>query len=98
MKFKIPLQFNLGCRTIKVISVSKCSGCDDQVDGQAVYARGVIELKDTTKLDKEYRYFVFFHELVHHIFNFLAYDKLAKDEALADRFADALYQAIKTME
>jgi len=98
MKFKIPSQFSLGCRSIKVVSVAKCSGCDDNVDGQAVYSRGVIELKDTTKSSKEYRDFVFFHELVHHIFNFLAYDKLAKDEALTDRFADALYQVIKTME
>jgi hypothetical protein len=98
MRFSIPDYFELGGRKIVVKYVKQCSNCEDHVDGQAVYAKGLIELKETTKVNKDYRDFVFFHELVHHIFNHTAYDKLAKDEALVDRFASALYQAIKTME
>lgn len=98
MKFKIPTTFELGGRTIIVKDVKKCMGCDENVDGQAIYAKGIIELKDTMKSCKEYREFVFFHELVHHIFNHLAYDKLAKNESLVDGFADSLQQVIKTME
>jgi hypothetical protein len=98
MKFKVPERFELGGRTIIVRDVLRCSNCENDVDGQAVYAKGIIELKETTKSNREYREFVFFHELFHHLLNHLAYDKLAKDENLVDRLADALQQAIKTME
>ncbi|MFA5380196.1 MAG: hypothetical protein WC455_30825 [Dehalococcoidia bacterium] len=98
MKFKIPQQFKLGSRTIKVKTVKKCQDSDDKVDGQAIYAKGLVELKETIFPNQEYADFVFFHELTHHILNHLAYEKLARDETFVDRFADALLQAIKTME
>jgi len=64
----------------------------------ALYSKGLVELKETIFSNKEYADFVFFHELVHHTLNHLAYEKLARDETFVDRVADALLQAINTME
>lgn len=98
MKFKIPKQFDLIGRTIKVRNVERCMDCDSSVDGQAIYSNGIIELKISRDQCEEYKEFVFFHELVHHLLNAIAYDKLTKDETFTDRLAGVLYQAIKTMK
>jgi len=97
MKFKIPSQFQLGPHHIKVKEVDICTGCDGNTVGLTRYAQNMIELK-TGKWDRDYKEFVFFHEVMHHVLTHTGYAKLSVDEAFCDRVGAALLQVIKTME
>jgi len=97
MKFKIPQQFQIGPHHIKVKHVDVCTGCDSNTVGLARYAQNTIELK-TGKVDRDYKEFVFFHEVMHHVLTHIGYTKLSTDEAFCDRIAGAILQVIKTME
>lgn len=98
MNFKIPKKFQLGGITINVEKVKQISGEGNNVDGKALYANSKIELKEDKEYSNEYKEFVFFHELVHHIFNSLEEYELRKNEKIVSQFATFLHQAIKTME
>ena len=43
--FKVPRTLEIGGQTITVKVVDICSNCDGKVDGQAIYSKGLIEIK-----------------------------------------------------
>lgn len=88
---QIPKTFQLGGLTFKVIERDDMG---DALDGLAVFSKPVINL--SSRLDKEYKDFVFCHELVHQIFNAAAETKLRDNEVLVDRVATFLLQYLKT--
>lgn len=98
MKFQIPSKLQLGVITINVIKVEKCIDSTSDTDGQAHYAKSLIEVKDDKTYSDDYKEWVFFHELVHHIFNSMEELELRKNEKLVGQFATFLQQAIRTME
>jgi len=101
MKFTIPTSLQLGGMTIEVQHVDKCRDNSIDVDGQARYADGIIEIKkgnETGKFTEQYKQYIFFHELVHHILNSISEEDLRHNEKFVSQFATMLYQAIKTME
>ena len=98
MQFTIPKQLQLGGTTILVKNVDKCSETTNETDGQALYGKSLIELKKSYEWSQDYKDWVFFHELVHHIFYHMCEDDLRKNENIVSRFATFLQQAIKTME
>ena len=98
MKFSIPKKFKLGAITIAVNKVKKITDQTIDCDGMAFYDKSLIELKDNEESSNDYKEYVFFHELVHHIFNVIEEDSLRIDEKIVSRFAIFLHQAIRTME
>jgi len=93
--FTIPKTFNLGGQKITVKTVKQI-GNYNTCDGMATYNKQLIELLSTNEGD--YKEFVFFHELVHHILNQCGEDKLRVNEKFVNQFATFLHQAIKTMK
>jgi Zn-dependent peptidase ImmA (M78 family) len=98
MDFKIPEKLQIGCSAITVKKVKQCTDCEIAVDGYAIYSQGVIELRQDDKHSEDYKNFVFFHELVHHVFDQMEEAGMRKNEKLVSMMARYLYQAIKTME
>jgi len=98
MKFKIPNKFNLGGTVINVEKVNQISGMGTDCDGMAFYSKSKIELKDDETFSSDYKDWVFWHELVHFIFDNCAEPELRTNEKLVDKVATALHQSIKTME
>jgi predicted SprT family Zn-dependent metalloprotease len=98
MKFVIPSKFQLGGTTINVLKVKQITNQSKECDGMAFYAESKIELDDDEKSSDDYKEYVFFHELVHHIFYQMAEDSMRKNEKITAQFATFLHQAIKTME
>ena len=98
MKFRIPSKLQLGATTINVVKVDKCSDTTTDTDGQAFYGKSLIELKKDDTFSDDYKEWVFFHELVHHIFNSMEELELRKNEKLVGQFATFMQQAIRTME
>ena len=94
----IPSKFQLGGTTITVEYVDKCSESSSDTDGQALYTKSKIELKKSDECSQDYKEFVFYHELVHHIFYAMSEDDLRKNESIVNRFATLLQQFINTME
>ena len=43
--FKVPRTLEIGGQTITIKVVDRCSNCDGEVDGQATYSEGLIEIK-----------------------------------------------------
>lgn len=101
LNFKIPTKLELGGRTITVKYVDKCYEAETDVQGQAIYKKDTIELKNEDKNDvhsKDYAEWIFWHELVHFIFYSMFEEELRQNENIISRFATFLQQAIKTME
>jgi len=98
IQLKIPSKFQLGGSTITVEKVKQVTGESSGYDGMAFYARGKIELKEDETCSNDYNEYMFFHELVHHIFNAMGEKELKNDEKIVSQFATFLHQAIKTME
>lgn len=98
MDFKIPAKFQLGGSTITVDMVKQVTGEGSAVDGMAIYAKRKIELRQDTDVPVEYTEFVFFHELLHHIFDAMGENKMRENEKLVNQMALLLHQSIKTME
>lgn len=98
MTFQIPSKFKLGGSTIDVAFVDQITGEGSDVDGMAMYARRRIEIKNDSGSTQEYKEWVFFHELVHHVFNALGENELKSNEKIVDQVALLLHQAIVTME
>lgn len=97
MKFTIPDSFEIAGRTYEVKYVKKCTDCSDDVTGQVRYGAGVVELVKNIEDCDDATNVVFFHELVHSIL-FAMRENPRNDEKFVSRFAELLYQAIKTME
>lgn len=98
MKFNIPSKFNLGGSVINIEKVKQITGMGDDCDGMAFYAKSKIELKEDATFSDDYKEYVFFHELVHHIFSAMEENDLRKNEKIVSQFATFLHQSIKTME
>jgi len=98
MIFIIPKSLQLGGMTITVDKVKQITGEGLECDGMAFYARSKIELKEDETFSSDYKEWVFFHELVHHIFGAMDESELRKNEKIVSQFATFLHQAIKTME
>jgi len=93
--FIIPKTLCLGGQKIS-IKESGLIGNDTSCDGMAIYQDQLIEISKNIKGD--YKEFVFFHELTHHILNQMGEVKLRSDEKFVNQFAAFLHQAIKTMK
>jgi len=98
MIFSIPSKLQLGGQTIVVEKVKQITGEGTECDGMAFYCKNKIELKQDDGYSADYKEWVFFHELVHHIFNAMAEDDMRKNEKIVNQFATFLQQAIRTME
>jgi hypothetical protein len=98
MTFQIPSKFQLGGSTIEVAMVDQITGEGRDIDGMAMYAKRRIELKNDPESTKQYKEWVFFHEVVHHIFNAIGESDMMQNEKLVDQIALLLHQAIVTME
>ena len=98
MHFNIPKKFQLGGITINVNKVEKITDQTNECDGMAFYAKSLIEIRDDKDFSNDYKEYVFFHELVHHIFGSMEENDLRKDEKIVSQFATFLHQAIRTME
>jgi hypothetical protein len=97
MDFKIPKQLYLGAQKINVNKVKQITGEEKNILGFAFYSEGKIELKDDPDCSNDYKEYIFFHELTHHILNQMQEEKLRQDEKFISRFAILLHQAIRTM-
>jgi hypothetical protein len=98
MKFDIPKKLQLGGININIEHVDKCFESGKETDGQALYAQSKIELLKSKEFSDDYKEWVFWHELIHHIFNAMAEDELRKNEKIISQIATFLQQAIRTME
>jgi len=98
IQLKIPSKFQLGGSTITVDKVKQITGEGLECDGMAFYCKSKIELKEDETFSNDYKEWVFFHELVHHIFGAMDETELRKNEKIVSQFATFLHQAIKTME
>jgi hypothetical protein len=98
IQLKIPSKFQLGGSTITVEKVKQITGEGLECDGTAFYCKSKIELKEDVSFSSDYKEWVFFHELIHFIFNVMGEKKLRINEKIVDQFAAFLHQAIKTME
>lgn len=95
MTFKIPKSFQLGGQVIKVRTVDKMPDGNPTIDGLACYSEQEVLLNKRNQ--GEYAEYVFFHELVHHIYNQMGDDSSRSDEKNVSQFATFLHQAIKSM-
>ena len=98
MEFCIPISFELGGSTIHVEKVKQCFESDISVDGYAIYSQSKIQIKEDKNYSHDYKQYIFFHELIHHLFNASSDDELRKNEKLVSELATFLHQAIKTMK
>ncbi len=99
IKYKmIPDKFQLGGATINVEKVKQITGESSECDGMALYCKSKIELKEDETFSIDYKEYIFYHELVHHIFNAMNENELRKNEKIVSQFATFLHQALKTME
>lgn len=98
MDFKIPKQLYLGAQKITVKKVKQITGEGNDFVGFTFYPQCRIEIKDDDECSDEYKEYVFFHELTHHILNQMQEEKLRQDEKFVSRFGILLHQAIKTMK
>lgn len=95
---RIPKEFKLFGQTIKVKYLDSLVQKDDNI-GEAQHRFNTIVLQrncSSYKLTKEQAEQVFFHELLHFCFEKLNEHDLAKNEALVDRLASLIHQAIQT--
>jgi|GEM_PF-1977437 len=97
MKFIIPDSFEIAGRTYEVKYVKKCTNCTNNIAGQVRYETGIVELVKYIEYCEDAINVCFFHELVH-IILFVMGEDLRYDEKFVSRFAELLYQAIKTMK
>ncbi len=97
MDFKIPKQLYLGAQKIVIENVDRITDGEKDFIGFAFYTEGKIEIKKDKSCSKDYKDYLFFHELVHHILYQIQEEKLSQDEKFISRFAILLHQAIITM-
>lgn len=98
MNFSIPGKFYLGGSKIDVVFVEQVSGEGKDIDGMAMYSKSRIEIKNDKEYSDSYKEWVFFHELIHHVFNSIGEDEMKHNEKLVDQVALLLHQAFTTME
>jgi hypothetical protein len=77
----------------QIYEVARLAIVDEQnrnTDGQIQYGEGIIKLQDTLKGD--YADYVFIHEIMHGIFEYLC---MENNENVVDKLARALHMVIK---
>ena len=99
-KIKIPTQFEIGGRTVKIKYKKNMVDESDSV-GYARYRKNEIWLQE--KCDGVYRHpdqiqESYCHEIVHWILNMMGENKLNDDEKMVSQFAQYLHQILKTSE
>lgn len=94
--FRIPISFKLGGQTIQIKKVDKCSDAQPDCDGQACYAKSLIELKQDKEFSDDYKEWVYLHELFHFLFNNIEEYDLRKNEKIVSLLATSLHQVLKT--
>lgn len=97
-KIKIPIQFELGGRTIKIICKNGMVDEDDSV-GYAKYRKNEIWLQNNIKgtmRTTDHKNETFLHELVHWILYMINEEELRDNEKFVSLFAEYLHQALKT--
>lgn len=67
--------------------------CKDNinVDGQIIYDKGTIELRQGLEECDDYANFVFLHEIIHGVFNHMC---IEQNEELIEKISKGLYQTI----
>jgi hypothetical protein len=80
----------IGGLVYTVKKVDKCKSDNRNTDGMIHYDEGIIELQKDMQGD--YLSYVFIHEIVHGIYDFLCYEQ---DEKIVDQISRALHMVIK---
>ena len=80
----------IGGQTFKVTRPDECTTENRNCDGQIIYGKGIIELRNDLKGD--YLEYVFLHEIFHGIYEHCGFQQ---NENEVDRLARALYMVIK---
>jgi hypothetical protein len=99
-EFKIPVSFEVGGKTYKVIFDEDLSH-EKNKHGECWPARTLIKLQDGTKgekLSQDYVNETFCHELVHVILDEAGREDLSRNEKIVTPCGLILYQILKTMK
>ncbi|WP_282804570.1 hypothetical protein [Clostridium tetani] len=86
----IPNRIKIGGVTYSIIECSNPSEENPQVDGQILYHKQEIRLKND--MSREYKENIFLHEVIHGIFEHIGFDQ---DETIVIRLSNALHGFIK---
>ena len=90
MKPRIPDKVKVGGVDYRIKFVKKVSPLDDEVDGAIFHRSQEILIQEGMTFD--YTACVFFHELLHAIFEHCGF---AQDETMIECLANCLYQVLK---
>ncbi len=96
-KLKIPKQFEIGGRTVKVKFIKKMAD-NDSVVGYAKYRQNLIEIQENvegTSMPYDRKIETFYHELVHWILCMMDEDEKNNDKYVSI-FSQYLHQILKT--
>lgn len=88
---KITDTVKIGGIMYKVIRTPSLCKDNINVDGEICYDMGTIEIKDTVECD-DYKDFVFIHEILHGIFDFMS---IEQNEELVIKLSKGLHMVIK---
>ncbi|PRR77684.1 hypothetical protein CLLI_22480 [Clostridium liquoris] len=86
----ISSKVKIGGVNYKVIECNNPSEEDPNVDGQILYSKQEIRLKND--MSREYKENIFLHEIIHGIFEHIGFEQ---DEAIVIRLSNALHGFIK---
>ncbi|MCY6958857.1 hypothetical protein [Clostridium brassicae] len=86
----IPNKVKIGGVTYSVIEYNNPSEEGPQVDGQILYHKQEIRLKND--MSEEYKKNIFLHEVIHGLFEYIGFEQ---DEAIVIRLSNALHGFIK---
>lgn len=86
----IPDKIKIGGIVYKVIECTNPSEEDSNIDGQIIYSKQELRLKND--MEQDYKENVFVHEIMHGILELIG---LEQDENLVIRLSNAMHQVIK---
>ena len=98
MTFKIPKEFQLGGQTFKV--TVEAAEVEPGKGGLCNYDQGWVKVSSWTrygKIPRDAQERIFFHELLHLLFDASGDHALSNDESLVDRCSTLLSQALRSM-
>ena len=87
---RITDKVKIGGQIYEVIRPTVCDEEERNIDGQILYDKSIIKLQN--ELTGDYLNYVFMHEIMHGIFEFLG---MKNDEKLVDKISRAVHMLIK---
>lgn len=88
----IPKKVKIGGMEYNVTRVTRPCANDTNVDGEIIYDKATIALRQGLEACKDYDDMVFIHEVLHGIFNHMC---IEQDEQLIEKISKGLHQVIK---